>query len=73
MVAPGRLVAVDDRAGELAGRPLAARGITQVTAEADVTNGPSRAMLARFGARRTAGTVELRRPANRRAEQRRGD
>ena len=46
-------------------RPLAARGFTQVTAEADVTNGPSRTLLAHFGARRTGGTVELRRPADR--------
>ncbi len=50
--------------------PLAARGITQVTAEADVLNVPSRTLLARFGARRTGGTVELRRPADRRAHQR---
>jgi RimJ/RimL family protein N-acetyltransferase len=54
-------------------RPLADRGFTQVTAEADVTNVPSRTLLARFGARRTGGTVELRRPADRRAVQRRGN
>src|SRR5215207_2159113 len=53
--------------------PLAARGFTQVTAEADVTNVPSRTLLARFGARRTGGTVELRRPADRRRDQRRRD
>jgi RimJ/RimL family protein N-acetyltransferase len=47
-------------------RPLAARGVTQVTAEADATNVPSRTLLARFGARRTGGTVELRRPAGHR-------
>lgn len=43
--------------------PLAAAGVPQVTAEADVTNRPSRALLARFGARRTGGLVELHRPA----------
>jgi GNAT superfamily N-acetyltransferase len=54
-------------------RPLAARGVTQVTAEADATNVPSRALLARFGAHRTGGTVELRRPADRKANRRRAD
>jgi len=53
--------------------PLAARGFTQVTAEADVTNVPSRTLLARFGARRTGGSVELRRPANHREDRRRGN
>ena len=54
-------------------RPLADRGVAQVTAEADVTNVPSRTLLARFGARRTGGTVELRRPADRRVHQPPGD
>jgi RimJ/RimL family protein N-acetyltransferase len=53
-------------------RPLAARGLTHVTAEADATNVPSRTLLARFGARRTGGTVELRRPADRPRDRRRG-
>jgi RimJ/RimL family protein N-acetyltransferase len=42
--------------------PLADRGIELVSAEVDVTNGPSRALLASLGARRTGGSVELRRP-----------
>jgi hypothetical protein len=41
---------------------LAARGIEQVTAEADVTDTASQALLARLGAHRTGGTIELRRP-----------
>ena len=41
--------------------PLAERGIELVSAEADVTNGPSQALLAALGARRTGGSVELRR------------
>jgi len=42
--------------------PLAERGIELVSAEADVTNTPSQALLASLGARRTGGSVELRRP-----------
>jgi ribosomal protein S18 acetylase RimI-like enzyme len=41
--------------------PLAERGIELVSAEADATNGPSQALLATLGARRTGGSVELRR------------
>jgi ribosomal protein S18 acetylase RimI-like enzyme len=41
--------------------PLAARGIELVSAEADATNAPSQALLASLGARRTGGSVELRR------------
>jgi ribosomal protein S18 acetylase RimI-like enzyme len=39
--------------------PLHARGITGVLAEVDVTNTASTALLARIGARRTGGSVEL--------------
>ena len=53
--------------------PTNGNGTTQVTAEADVTNVASRTLLARFGARRTGGTVEVRRPANRTADRRRED
>lgn len=42
--------------------PLAERGIELVSAEADVTNTPAQALLASLGARRTGGSVELRRP-----------
>jgi RimJ/RimL family protein N-acetyltransferase len=42
--------------------PLPGRGVEQVMAEADAGNGPSQALLARLGARRTGGAVELRRP-----------
>jgi RimJ/RimL family protein N-acetyltransferase len=38
------------------------RGIEQVSAEVDTTNAASRALLAKLGARRTGGTVELVRP-----------
>jgi ribosomal protein S18 acetylase RimI-like enzyme len=41
--------------------PLAERGIELVSAEADATNAPSQALLASLGARRTGGSVELRR------------
>lgn len=41
--------------------PLAARGVTEVSAEADAANAPAQALLRSFGARRTGGTVELRR------------
>jgi ribosomal protein S18 acetylase RimI-like enzyme len=41
---------------------LARRGAEQVTAEADTTNRAAAALLAGFGARRTGGAVELRRP-----------
>jgi ribosomal protein S18 acetylase RimI-like enzyme len=41
---------------------LARRGIEQVTAEVDTTNLASAALLAGFGARRTGGTIEFRRP-----------
>jgi RimJ/RimL family protein N-acetyltransferase len=41
--------------------PLAERGIELVSAEADAANAPSRALLAALGARRTGGSVELRR------------
>jgi len=41
--------------------PLAERGIELVSAEADVTNAPSQALLASLGARRTGCSVELRR------------
>jgi ribosomal protein S18 acetylase RimI-like enzyme len=41
--------------------PLAERGVELVSAEADATNGPSQALLASLGARRTGGSVELRR------------
>jgi ribosomal protein S18 acetylase RimI-like enzyme len=40
-------------------RPLPARGITGVLAEVDVTNTASTALLARFAARRTGGSIEL--------------
>jgi ribosomal protein S18 acetylase RimI-like enzyme len=40
---------------------LARRGIEQVTAEVDTSNHASAALLAGFGARRTGGTIELRR------------
>jgi RimJ/RimL family protein N-acetyltransferase len=43
-------------------RPLAARGVEQVSAEADVTNVASVALLTRLGAVRTGGAIELRRP-----------
>lgn len=43
--------------------PLAERGVELVSAEADVTNTQSQALLASVGARRTGGSVELRRPA----------
>lgn len=46
-------------------RPLHARGITHVTAEADITNEPSTALLNRIGARRTGGTIELLRHTER--------
>jgi RimJ/RimL family protein N-acetyltransferase len=39
--------------------PLAARGVTEVSAEVDAANAASRALLDRFGTRRTGGTVEL--------------
>ena len=41
--------------------PLADRGVELVSAEADATNAPSQALLASLGARRTGGSVELRR------------
>jgi ribosomal protein S18 acetylase RimI-like enzyme len=41
--------------------PLVERGIELVSAEADTTNGPAQALLAALGARRTGGSVELRR------------
>lgn len=41
---------------------LAERGVEQVSAEVDTTNAASQALLAKLGARRTGGTVELRRP-----------
>jgi len=43
--------------------PLAERGVELVSAEADAANGPSQALLASLGARRTGGAVELRRTA----------
>lgn len=39
--------------------PLAARGGTEVSAEVDAANTASRALLDRFGTRRTGGTIEL--------------
>lgn len=42
---------------------LNARGVGLVLAEADAGNGPARALLTGFGARRTGGTIELTRPA----------
>ena len=42
---------------------VATQGITSVVAEVDVANVPSQTLLGRIGARRTGGTVELRRPA----------
>jgi GNAT superfamily N-acetyltransferase len=51
------------------GRALAAaaeRGKTEVSAEVDDTNIACRALLGGFGGRRTSGTVELTRPADRR-------
>jgi ribosomal protein S18 acetylase RimI-like enzyme len=42
---------------------VAQQGVTSVVAEVDVDNVASRALLERIGARRTGGTVELRRPA----------
>ena len=44
-------------------RPLAERGIAEVSAEVDAADTASRALLRRFGAYRTGGTVELLRPA----------
>jgi ribosomal protein S18 acetylase RimI-like enzyme len=43
-------------------RPLAARGVEQVSAEADATNVASVTLLTTLGAVRTGGAVELRRP-----------
>jgi RimJ/RimL family protein N-acetyltransferase len=43
-------------------RPLAARGVEQVSAEADVTNTASVTLLTKLGADRTGGAIELRRP-----------
>ena len=43
-------------------RPLAGRGVEQVSAEADVTNTASVTLLTTLGAVRTGGAVELRRP-----------
>lgn len=43
-------------------RPLAARGLGQVSAEADVTNVASVTLLTKLGAVRTGGAIELRRP-----------
>ncbi|HST66168.1 MAG TPA: GNAT family N-acetyltransferase [Mycobacteriales bacterium] len=43
-------------------RPLAARGVEQVSAEADATNVASVTLLTRLGAERTGGAIELRRP-----------
>lgn len=43
-------------------RPLGARGVAEVSAEADLTDTVARMLAARLGARRTGGTVELRRP-----------
>lgn len=40
---------------------LAERGVEQLSAEVDTTNAASRALLTKLGARRTGGTVELRR------------
>jgi RimJ/RimL family protein N-acetyltransferase len=42
---------------------VAEQGVTSVVAEVDVNNVASRTLLSRIGARRTGGTVELRRPA----------
>jgi ribosomal protein S18 acetylase RimI-like enzyme len=42
--------------------PLAARGIELVSAEADTTNTAAQTLLKGLGARRTGGSVELRRP-----------
>lgn len=42
---------------------VAKQGATSVVAEVDVDNVASRTLLERIGARRTGGTVELRRPA----------
>jgi ribosomal protein S18 acetylase RimI-like enzyme len=43
-------------------RPLAARGVEQVSAEADATNIASVTLLTKLGAARTGGAIELRRP-----------
>ncbi len=43
-------------------RPLAARGVEQVSAEADATNVASVTLLTKLGATRTGGAIELRRP-----------
>jgi prolyl-tRNA editing enzyme YbaK/EbsC (Cys-tRNA(Pro) deacylase)/ribosomal protein S18 acetylase RimI-like enzyme len=40
-------------------RPLPGRSVGVVLAEADVANLPAQALLARFGARRTGGSIEL--------------
>jgi ribosomal protein S18 acetylase RimI-like enzyme len=40
-------------------RPLPARGVELVLAEADAANPPAQALLAGFGFRRTGGTIEL--------------
>ena len=39
--------------------PLHARGIAEVTAEADAADAPAQALLAALGARRTGGVIEL--------------
>lgn len=43
-------------------RPLHAEGIPEVLAEADADNAASTTLLARIGARRTGGSIELRHP-----------
>jgi GNAT superfamily N-acetyltransferase len=43
--------------------PLAARGVTEVSAEVDAADTASRTLLDRFGTTRTGGTVEVRREA----------
>jgi len=43
-------------------RPLAARGVAEVSTEVDAADTVLRMLAARLGARRTGGTVELRRP-----------
>jgi len=48
-------------------RVLNERGTTEVTAEVDDTNSPSRSLLMRLGARRISGTIELVWPRARRA------
>lgn len=46
-------------------RPLAERGVTQVSAEADATDVASVTLLTGLGAERTGGAIELRRPGQR--------